>query len=632
VVVRALGRRGVPEVELFKSTAELEFNTEDMTYPQLVQGSSDPQHLGVAVMTLSEEGERDVVASVLESDAFNATQITYPALAPNAVTQLSFLLEPKASLAEADATLPVTLRLDGGTVTWTYETEIEIGTVAPDASYRRTRRSNVDGSTQYYGVLPPSGTEPSDGYGLILSLHGASVEAAGQATSYSPKDWAYLVAATNRRPFGFDWEEWGRIDALETFDDAIASFSIDTTRTHLTGHSMGGHGTWHVGVHYSGLFGVIAPSAGWISFETYGGSEHPDDPIGSARAHSETLEYVDNLAPKTVYIIHGDADDNVPVWHGRTMFDTLDPIVADLTYHEQPGARHWWDLDPDEAGADCVDWEPMIDVMEATYRDPTPIEFVIRRPSPWINPTHAYVTVLSAVSPLQDYVLESVAAGGEVELTTTNVRAFEIDTAKVISGGGTSLTVNGEAVALDGNTASFGPDTGKRFDRQGPLNQVWHKPFCFVWDDDAPRAYRDYAAYMLSFWSVIGNGHGCGVALSNLTDTIRDSNNLIYLGVPMSKLDGAGALPIEWDDDGAVVSGQAFGAASVAFVYPEGDDRLNGYFSVAEGKEYLLFRYVPFSSRSGMPDFLVWADTGLAATGFFTADWEVSTSYASGLD
>jgi hypothetical protein len=49
---------------------------------------------------------------------------------------------------------------------------------------------------------------------LVLSLHGAGVQGIGQAQAYSPKDWAYLIAPTNRRPFGFDWEEWGRRNGL----------------------------------------------------------------------------------------------------------------------------------------------------------------------------------------------------------------------------------------------------------------------------------------------------------------------------------------------------------------------------------------------------------------------------------
>jgi hypothetical protein len=35
-------------------------------------------------------------------------------------------------------------------------------------------------------------------------------------------------------------------------------------RTWLTDHSMGGHGTWHLGVAYPDMFAPIGPSAGWI--------------------------------------------------------------------------------------------------------------------------------------------------------------------------------------------------------------------------------------------------------------------------------------------------------------------------------------------------------------------------------
>ena len=61
-------------------------------------------------------------------------------------------------------------------------------------------------------VNPASGPA---GQALFLSLHGASVEAIGQADAYSPKKWGPIVCPTNRRPYGFDWEEWGRWDALE---------------------------------------------------------------------------------------------------------------------------------------------------------------------------------------------------------------------------------------------------------------------------------------------------------------------------------------------------------------------------------------------------------------------------------
>ena len=75
-----------------------------------------------------------------------------------------------------------------------------------------------------------------------------AVEAIGQAEAYAPKPGLHIVAPTNRRPYGFDWEDWGRLDAIEVLDLAQRDFGTDPRRTYLTGHSMGGHGTWHLGV------------------------------------------------------------------------------------------------------------------------------------------------------------------------------------------------------------------------------------------------------------------------------------------------------------------------------------------------------------------------------------------------
>ena len=199
-----------------------------------------------------------------------------------------------------------------------------------------------------------------------MSLHGASVEAIGQADAYESKRWAYLVAPTNRRPYGFDWEDWGRLDALEVLDLAQARLQTDPRRTYLTGHSMGGHGTWNLGVTFPDRFAAIAPSAGWISFWSYAGSARPTNPtpmqamLQRATLPSDTLALSHNYAQEGIYILHGDADDNVPVTQARTMVEHLRGFHHDFVYFEQPGAGHWWDVS-DEPGADCVDWAPLFD-------------------------------------------------------------------------------------------------------------------------------------------------------------------------------------------------------------------------------------------------------------------------------
>jgi dienelactone hydrolase len=203
---------------------------------------------------------------------------------------------------------------------------------------------------------------------LVLSVHGAGVEAINQVNAYSPKTWAHIVAPTNRRPYGFNWEDWGRQDALEVLQQAQKTLSIDPERIYLTGHSMGGHGTWILGALYPDRFAVLGPSAGWISFWTYRvreeiGDETPIQEIMKrVNQPSKTFDLMPNYENLGLYIIHGDKDDNVLVTQSRQMVERLFKFHKDYVYLEQPDAGHWWDNSP-EPGADCVDWPPMFDFM-----------------------------------------------------------------------------------------------------------------------------------------------------------------------------------------------------------------------------------------------------------------------------
>ncbi len=231
---------------------------------------------------------------------------------------------------------------------------------------RETFVSSIDGSVQYYAINPSSTDSPDKPQALFLSLHGASVEARNQAASYYPKTWGHIVAPTNRRPYGYNWEDWGRIDAMEVMNIAKKKYNIDPNRVYLTGHSMGGHGVWQIGAMYPDQFGAIAPSAGWISFWTYRDRSPDKDTTTLLRmlrrstSTSETFRFADNYKQFGVYVLHGADDDNVQVEQPRMMLDTLRNRVHDVEYFEQPKAGHWWDNN-DEAGADCVDWPPIFD-------------------------------------------------------------------------------------------------------------------------------------------------------------------------------------------------------------------------------------------------------------------------------
>ncbi len=614
VVFRGIGARGAVHVRLAETTQDLWINTMDMTFPHFVEGTDHELWLGVPVLNFTGGALLDATFKVVENEFLEATSNTVDALPEGAVTQSAFLLRPKAAWQHVDERpIPVTLRAVGPDAE--FEVTIELATVTAGTTHRRTFRSPVDGSVQYYGVVPPSDFDPEAEYSVALSLHGAGVEAIGQARSYSQRDWNYVIAATNRRPFGFDWEEWGRFNALASLDDAFASFELDPTGVYLTGHSMGGHGSWHVMATTPGRFATTGPSAGWESFYTYGGSANrPTGALGRARAHSDTLEYMENLADRGAYIIHGDADDNVPVAHGRAMRDAMLAVTDDVGYHEEPGAGHWWDGD-EAPGVDCVDWVPLFDFMGEHALDPLEPEFHFRSPSAAYSPTHSYVTLQSSVDPDQDLVLDSLDDDG-LTLSTTNVRSLEIDGAGLLARGYTSIEVDGVDYDLPDGPLWVGPEDGKNAQVHGPYNQVYRRPFCYVYDEPGSE-FHEYASYLVSAWAMTGNGHACAVPLAELNDTIRAERNLIWVGVAEEDVENLSG-PFSWGS--AVGVGGDSWPGAMLFVYPNGD-RLNAVVTASPGSERLLYSSVPWSSRSGQPDYWLWGGSGTLRSGMLQADW-----------
>lgn len=621
VTLRAVGGRGAVSAEFFATPDELYFNADDITTPDLVAGDQSEQYVGVAMLNLTDAPALDAVASVEENDVFESTTVNVPSLPAESVTQVAFRLMPKQPHAMAGRRVTVGLRVGSPSLRYTYRREITLESVAAGATHKRTFRSVMDGSAQYYGVVPPTGLDAARAYGLVLSLHGASVEGIGQARAYSAKDWAYVIAPTNRRPFGFDWEEWGRRDAIESLEHATGSFRIDPTRVYLTGHSMGGHGTWNVGVHFPGRFATIGPSAGWGSFQSYQGTAAPRGAFARSQAASNTQGYLSNLTRRGAYVIHGTADDNVPVRESRALVPALRMFAMDVEYHEEPGAGHWWDGDR-SPGADCVDWPPLFDFMRAHTLDPWETDFRFTTPGPWVNPTHSFVTVRSVTDPMMDAEVSSARTGDTVSLTTRNVRSMTLAGGQLRSRGIMRLVVDGRAVELTDGTVAVGPQEGKRPGVHGPFNESLQRPFCFVYPAEGPPVWRRYASYLVSAWNVIGNGQGCAVPSNAVTPSLRRERNLVYVGVaPARVTPRPQGVPFNWGGDAIALGAESFADAALFFVLPGDGERLDAVLATTAGDERLLFRIQPFASGFAIPDYVVLARAGVRAAGFFNADW-----------
>ncbi len=348
-----------------------QFDTRDLTAPDLVVGESLDAWIGIRIINAAIIPATNLTIEIESQDGIT-TRTPVAMIVPLGIFKAPARIRSGPFGLEGPARFRVALvradSPDGDAKGVLDETTIELTVKSSTATRKETFQSKIEGSAQYFAVVPAAKpTVKSDAHpGIVLSLHGASVEALGQAQCYAPRDWAFIIAPTNRRPYGFDWEDWGRIDALEVLDTARERFRTDPQRQWLIGHSMGGHGTWQIGAQNNDLFAAIAPSAGWISFFTYVNAPtaaiDANDFVGKildrSANPSRTLLLKDNYASQGVYVLHGDADDNVPVTEAREMRAQLATFHPDFAYHEQPGAGHWW-------GNECVDWPPLMDFLKA---------------------------------------------------------------------------------------------------------------------------------------------------------------------------------------------------------------------------------------------------------------------------
>lgn len=360
-------QRGRFKAKLYAAARPVMFNPIDVTLPDFVSGEKIDTWGSIVIVNSSEKILKNLqIRSVIDSS--EGEFLPVPVIQPMSVRKVGFQL--RSGTAGQKGSVPTRVDLfetAAGRSKLLDSVTIPLRVMNFSDNRKETFISAVDGSVQYYGINPAIGSSRERSTALFLSLHGASVEAINQSGSYYPKSWGHIVAPTNRRPYGYNWEEWGRLDAMEAMDIVKNRYKIDANRVYLTGHSMGGHGVWHIGSVFPDQFAALGPSAGWISFWTYRfrGQNSLDTSlmrkmIRRSTTPSETFMHAGNYGQLGIYVLHGSEDDNVYPEQARMMVEELGKSHKDFVYHEQKGVGHWWDLS-DERGADCVDWAPMFD-------------------------------------------------------------------------------------------------------------------------------------------------------------------------------------------------------------------------------------------------------------------------------
>ncbi len=444
--------RGGFSVALSDARGPCSLNLRDSLVPDLVGRAGEEALCAVVILNHLEEPLRGAVLEVGDGKVFEKRRVHIPEIVPLGLIKLPFRTALRTRVAEEPLELAITLKHGKTEIA----ERLELGLRKPGQAYKITRESAIDGSVQYYAIREPTALKTGEKAALYLSLHGAGVEAIGQAGAHYPKEAAYTVAPTNRRPFGHDWQEWGLIDALESLSHFRTSHDIDPNRVYLVGHSMGGHGTWYLGAVLPSLWAAIGPSAGWISFFSYGGGTAPKSESGpraaleTAKLESDTLSLIRNLEDLPVFAVHGTADDNVPITEMREMVSRLGEFHKDLRVHEEPDAGHWYDS-PDHPGAECLDYPPRNEWFQRRVRPAAPTSLRFRTQNPALSSDHFW---LSVVRQQESGKLTSVHAElradlEQVRVETENAAAITLDLSRCFAiSGGLSVVVDATRLAV----------------------------------------------------------------------------------------------------------------------------------------------------------------------------------------
>ncbi len=387
-------------VSLVYPEKQVAISTADSTLPYVVLNEQTSEMKGAVVIinTSSNELRNYRVKATVSGKTVETIVPLIPALATRKIT---FNLDAGNVSQVGKQACDLTLLAGNKTID---QQTVYLDVVKLSDKYSTTFTSNIDGSLQYYSVAPQvNGSQKNAA--LFLSVHGAGVEAIGQARAYESKDWGTLVAATNRRPRGFNWEDWGRMDALEVLNLAKQKFTPDPQRIYLTGHSMGGHGTWFLGATYPGNWAGIAPCAGYPTLKEYGSADGKIPTASDNKMEqlllrsgnqSDVLNLVNNYKTLPTYIFHGDADRVVSVNYARQMKKEFAAFHPDYSYYEYPGGEHWF-------GNESVDWKPLFDYFKWHRRleDSAVNEIEFITSSPGISSTFRWAAILQQHHPLQ---------------------------------------------------------------------------------------------------------------------------------------------------------------------------------------------------------------------------------------
>jgi dienelactone hydrolase len=511
----------------------------------------------------------------------------------------------KWALTTLDQGLERAKQAEGGKAVWRD---------APGKWVLRAYRSHVDGSIQPYAVLLPHdyGKDPQKKWRLDVVLHGRDsslTEAKFIAThnGVAPKDRDYVqLEVYGRGNNAYRWA--GETDVMEAITAFAGSFGhnatsnvfsgkepIDAGRVILRGFSMGGAGTWHIGLHHPGRFCVIGPGAGFTTTRGYVANlpAKLSDYQEKCLHIYDAMDYAENAFNVPVVAYSGEKDaqkaaaDNIE----RLLKDFKEPVK--FTHLVAPGLDH--QMPPE--------WQQKAEMEYRKYADkgrgphPERIRLVTYTPR---YGSCDWLTIGELDLMYKKAVVDATRRGQTFEIRTENVRRLGLVRSPDGFPDPPEINIDGQKVKLvEANTRAnnliLAKEDGKWIDGrdpevmarrlkeyrkyrhwQGPIDDAFMSRFLVVrptGDGYPSAALNQFAAV----WDRYFRG-ALPIAKPDEVD-LKSSHNLVLFGDPQSNPLIARilpTLPITWTKDKLVMNGVEYDprAHIPVLIYP---NKLSGY-------------------------------------------------------
>ena len=463
--------------------------------------------------------------------------------------------------------------------------------------------SRVDGSVQPYALmLPPQFAEAksTQRWPLHVVLHGRGgdrnevrffVEHAKRKPAEG-QDWIQLDVF-GRTDNAYRWA--GETDVFEALTDVQRRFRIDDRRITLWGFSMGGAGSWSLGLHHPGMWSSVGPGAGFVDFYNYQKQTeklpaYQDKPL---RIY-DSIRYAQNMANVPLCTYGGELDPQLAA--STMMVDEAKKLEVPVKFLVGPNTEHRFH--PDSFKEFMAFHHEKSKAGRPAFPGAKTIEFVTY--SLKYN-RHDWLTIEELDEQYEQTLVEGgLDPKGVLLLETRNVAALQInrDTADDIELDGQKFPLR---IAADNllpgvyfrkikdkweqlgyqESIEFSKNTEihKRHNLQGPIDDAFMEPFVCVkgtgqawvkqqqaWADwTLSRFQREFSKWMRATVPVIED--------RQVDDDYLADKNLILFGDPgsnsvLSKV--VKGLPIEWTKTGLEVNGEKYDPAThgVCLIYP----------------------------------------------------------------